>query len=209
MADVTQIGGAMIPLLLATNNAGKRTELRALLGDRFSVRTLDELGIVSPIETGLTFAMNAELKARHAADLGSMLTLADDSGLQVEALNGEPGVRSARYAGEPPDDARNRALLLLKMSDVSTERRTAQFVCSMTVALPGQLIGRGQGTCMGTIARRERGENGFGYDSVFVLPDGRTMAELAPAEKSTISHRALALRRVLPILEALLAGERR
>ncbi len=198
----------MSTLLLATNNLGKRTELQSLLGDRFIVRTLDELGIASPIETGLTFAMNAELKARHAADLASMLTLADDSGLQVKALDGEPGVRSARYTGEPPDEARNREVLLQKMSDVPTGRRAARFVCSIAVALPRQLIVVVQGTCMGTIAHAERGGNGFGYDSVFLLPDGRTMAELTSAEKSTISHRAVALRRVLPILEALPTGER-
>ncbi len=191
-------------LLLATNNAGKQKELQALLGDLVRVRTMTDLGLSSPPETGATFAENAALKALHAARIGQTIALADDSGLEVDALDGAPGVRSARYAGEPADDKRNRALLLERLGGVPSSRRGARFVCALAMATPSGNLEIVEGTCEGRITMAERGDGGFGYDSIFELPDGRTMAELSMPEKSQLSHRAEAFRQALPILSGMI-----
>jgi XTP/dITP diphosphohydrolase len=188
-------------LLVASSNPGKIREIRALLPPHFSVIGLEDLGLGSPEETGTTLSENAELKALYAANASGMLALADDSGLEVEALEGAPGVRSARFAGEPPNDARNRHALLSALADVPNDRRGARFVCAITIATPDGIIRTSEGVLKGTILDRERGSRGFGYDSVFLLPEGRTVAELLDEEKKAVSHRAAAIREILPALQ--------
>jgi XTP/dITP diphosphohydrolase len=134
-----------------------------------------------------------------------MVALGDDSGLEVAVLGGAPGVRSARFAGEPPDDARNRQALLSALNDVPQDRRDARFVCAITIATPAGTIWTSEGTLDGTILDQERGTGGFGYDSVFLLPDGQTVAELLDEEKNAVSHRAAAIRKILPTLQLTLA----
>ena len=155
-------------------------------------------------ETGATLRQNADLKAVHAARASGMVALADDSGLEVDALAGAPGVRSARFAGEPPDDAMNRKALLAAMSGVPQEDRDARFVCAVTIATPEGFVWTSEGVVNGTILDRERGSRGFGYDSVFLLPDGRTFAELLDEEKNAMSHRSAAIRKILPQLQRVL-----
>ncbi len=185
-------------LALATSNRGKISELRALLGEDIELVSLDDLGLPSPEETGSTFEANAELKARYVFEHGGLVTLADDSGLEVDALGGLPGVMSARYAGDQHDDAANRALLLRTLASLPDSDRTARFVAVIAVINGHGELTLSRGTCEGAMAFEERGSGGFGYDSLFELPDGRTMAELEPATKNAISHRANAMRRALP-----------
>jgi XTP/dITP diphosphohydrolase len=193
-------------LLVATSNPGKMREIRALLPPEIDVVGLHDLGLPSPEETGATFRENADLKALHAARASGILALADDSGLEVEALGGAPGVRSARFAGEPPDEARNRKALLTAMSAIPKERRQARFVCAVTIATPEGIVGTSQGLVTGTILDHERGSRGFGYDALFLLPDGRTIAELLDEEKNAMSHRSVAIRKIVPQLERALAA---
>jgi XTP/dITP diphosphohydrolase len=167
---------------------------------------LGDLGLESPEETGSTLRENADLKALLAAKASGMLALADDSGLEVEALSGAPGVRSARFAGEPPDDARNRKALLSALFGLPRERRNARFVCAVSVAAPCGIVASGEGVVTGTILDHERGSRGFGYDSLFLLPDGRTIAELLDEEKNAMSHRSAAIRKILPQLQRVLAS---
>lgn len=194
----------MIQLLLATSNRGKIRELQHLLGASVEVLSLADLGIESPEETGASFAENAELKARHGAAASGRITVADDSGIEVDALDGAPGIRSARYAGEPADDARNRHRLLRELDGVPQERRTARFVCEIAVATPGGEVRTFHGTLEGRVAERPRGTGGFGYDSLLELPDGRTVAELSAEQKNAISHRGTALRNALPYLHTVI-----
>jgi XTP/dITP diphosphohydrolase len=193
-------------LLLASSNPGKIREIRALLPTDLAVVGLDDLGLPSPEETGATFRENADLKALSAARASGMLALADDSGLEVEALAGAPGVRSARFAGEPPDDARNRKALLTALSGVPEDRRSARFVCAVTIATPDGIVGTSEGVVSGTILDQERGSRGFGYDPLFVLSNGRTIAELLDEEKNAMSHRSTAIRKILPHLWRALAA---
>lgn len=179
-------------LLVATSNPGKVAEFRRLLPPDVRVIGLAEAGVSLPEETGATFAENARLKALSAARDSGMLALADDSGLEVEALGGEPGVRSARYAGEPTSDERNRNLVLQRMDGVDADRRSARFTCVIVVADAHGIVAEARGECRGAIALAARGDRGFGYDPVFQLPDGRTMAELDPEEKDRTSHRGVA-----------------
>jgi XTP/dITP diphosphohydrolase len=192
-------------LLIASSNPGKVREIRALLPLNIAVIGLGDLGLPSPEETGATLRENADLKALCAARASGILALADDSGLEVDALAGVPGVRSARFAGEPPDDARNRKALLAALSGIPEERRKARFVCAVTIATPDGIVGTSQGVVKGTILDHERGSRGFGYDSIFLLPDGRTIAELLDEEKNAMSHRSAAIRKILPVLERQLA----
>lgn len=198
----------MTDLLLATNNAGKVSELHALLPDDVVIRTLDDLGIPSPVETGSTIADNAALKAIHAARASGLLTLADDSGLEVTALGGRPGVRSARFAGENATDDQNIDRLLNELSTASTNDRDAAFVCVLTLANPDGVLASASGRCAGTIGSKRRGSNGFGYDPVFLLEDGRTMAELDAVEKNQKSHRGIALREIMPAVLIAIAAQR-
>jgi XTP/dITP diphosphohydrolase len=193
-------------LLIASSNPGKVREICALLPDIVVVTSLDELGLAPPEETGATFQDNADLKALSAARASGMLPRADDSGLEVAALGGEPGVRSARFAGEPPNDARNRQALLAALSGIPREHRDARFVCAVTIATPNGIIGTSQGVVVGTILDHERGSRGFGYDALFLLPNGRTIAELLDEEKNAMSHRSAAIRKILPQLEQALTA---
>jgi XTP/dITP diphosphohydrolase len=164
------------------------------------------LGLPSPVETGASLRENADLKALHAARASGVLSLADDSGLEVAALAGAPGVRSARFAGEPPDDAKNRIALLTALAGVPWDRRMARFVCAVTIATRNGIVGTSEGALNGTILDHERGSRGFGYDSVFLLPDGRTIAELLDEEKNAMSHRSVAIRNILPQLQRVLSA---
>lgn len=202
-------GSGSMTVLLATTNAGKREEFRALLPTAVGVVGLDDIPLVLPPETGATFAANADTKAAHAAAASGLLTLADDSGLEVDALDGAPGIRSARFAGHDATDAANRAALLAALVGIDDDRRQARFVCAVTLAAPDGVFARAEGFCEGRIGRGERGRFGFGYDPLFLLPDGRTMAELLPAEKNRVSHRAAAYRRILPLLIEALDGSPR
>ena len=187
-------------LLIATANPGKLREMRALLPAILDFVSLKDLGITLPAETGSSFRDISAQKALFAARESGLLALADDSGLEVDALGGAPGVRSARFAGEPPDDARNRQLLLARLADIPPAQRGARFVCSVTIASPNGHIWTSEGELRGTIFDRERGSGGFGYDAVFLLPDGRTIAELLDEEKNTMSHRAAAMARIVPVI---------
>ena len=182
-------------LLLATNNKGKIAEYRELLsGCGYRLVTPAEKGISLEVsETGSTFAENAALKAKAFAAASGLLTLADDSGLEVDVLGGEPGVRSARYAGEKASDADRIALLLKNIEGVPSEKRTARFRCVIAIADPNGRLDLAEGAVEGLIGMAPRGNYGFGYDPVFLLPGrGETMAELLPEEKDRISHRAVA-----------------
>jgi XTP/dITP diphosphohydrolase len=192
-------------LFVASSNPGKIREIRALLPSHVGILSLQDLGLASPEETGATLRDNADLKAVYAANASGMIALGDDSGLEVEALKGAPGVRSARFAGEPPDDVRNRQALLTALEGVPQGQRNARFVCAVTIATPDGVVRTSEGVLDGTILDRERGSRGFGYDSVFLLPDGRTVAELLDEEKNAMSHRSAAIRKILPPLQRALA----
>lgn len=191
-------------LLLATTNPGKRREFSKLVPATVVVHTLDDFDIDLPPEVGASFAENADAKAVAASRQSGMLALADDSGLEVAALNGAPGIHSARYAGEPQSDQRNRDALLAALRDVPPSKRGARFVCAVALARDGAVIARAEGVVEGVIASTAAGDHGFGYDPIFRLPDGRTMAELPPEEKNRVSHRALAYQHLMPdLLNAL------
>ncbi|HEV2127361.1 MAG TPA: RdgB/HAM1 family non-canonical purine NTP pyrophosphatase [Thermomicrobiales bacterium] len=191
-------------LLIATGNTGKIAEMEALIGDRAEVISLAEAGIESPEETGTTFEENAALKAVNAARESGLVTVADDSGIEVDALGGAPGVRSVRYAGDDATDEQNIAKLLHELEGVPDEARTAGFVSVIVVATPDGRARAFRGTLEGMVGRSPRGGGGFGYDPVMVLGDGRTVAELEPGEKNGISHRGTALRNALPYIHELL-----
>ena len=193
-------------LLLATTNKGKATEYRDLLeGLDFELVTLDQAGISQEADESYnTFEENARHKAAFYAELGGLLTLADDSGLEVDALNGEPGVRSSRYAGDNVTDADRVTFLLNKLKDIPQQKRMARFRCVIAVARPGGPVETVDGVCDGYISTEPRGDNGFGYDPVFFLPEyGRTIAELPPEVKNRISHRGRAAARARRLLEIL------
>ena len=184
-------------LLIATHNAGKLSELRVLLRSvPYALVSLTDVGIAVDVEeTGSTLEANAALKATTYARLAGLPTLADDSGLEVDALNGAPGVRSARYAGPDATDADRIAKLLANLA-AHPQPWTARFRCVIAIAAPDGVIERHDGACAGVIISQPRGDNGFGYDPVFLLPEyGRTMAELSDAHKNRISHRAIAVQK--------------
>ncbi len=202
----------MSRVLLASRNAKKLAELQRILGD--SVRVLglaDVRAFPEEPETGATFEENAIAKAEQAARETGEVSLADDSGLAVDALNGMPGVLSARWSGRHGNDDANTALLLDQLADVPNERRGGAFICALALAVPGQETRVVRGVWRGRIVRAPAGTNGFGYDPVFVpvesdeAGDGRTSAELAPAEKDALSHRGRALAAMLPELTEILA----
>ena len=197
-------------LLIATGNPGKIREFRAL----FDAHVESEWELVAPADVGLkdftvvedgdTYAENAGRKARSYANAAGLPALADDSGIEVDALDGAPGLYSARYAGEDSDDAANRAKMLRELADVPAERRAARFRCVIALAFPYTTNLRlGEGVVEGSIAMDERGDLGFGYDPLFALPDGQRMAELDVAEKNRISHRARALANAAWALDAM------
>jgi XTP/dITP diphosphohydrolase len=193
-------------LLIATHNRGKLREYTALLdGLPVTLVTPDDLGLdLSVVESGDTYADNARLKAAAYAQASGLLALADDSGLEVDALDGAPGVRSARYA--LGDDADRVAALLRALAEAGVPEgdRAARFCCVIVLAAPDGRSWVTEGACAGRIVDTPRGGGGFGYDPVFYLPShGRTMAELTPEEKNRISHRARAAQRMRAILEQL------
>jgi XTP/dITP diphosphohydrolase len=191
----------MRTLILATRNAGKVREMEALLaGSAWSLARLPE-EIVEPAETGATFAANAREKALFAAARLPYPVLADDSGLQIDALAGEPGVRSARYIDPDLDPAARNRAVLDRLHEVPDPQRTARFVCHLVLAHDGAIVHEATGTCKGTIARQPRGDGGFGYDPIFIVPDlGRTFAEISREEKSARSHRGVAARAMAAFL---------
>jgi XTP/dITP diphosphohydrolase len=195
--------------VLATRNPGKVAELRRILAPYgVELLGLDEVAAYEPgPETGATFADNALAKAREATAATGLPAVADDSGLAVDALNGMPGVLSARWAGRHGDDRANLELLLGQVADVPEERRGAAFVCAAAWALPDGREGVVEGVLRGRLACEPRGHNGFGYDPVFV-PDGhdRTTAQLDPADKDAISHRGQAFRALAPRLGEVLTA---
>jgi len=200
----------MSELLLATSNQGKIREYHQLLhGLRLEMVTLKDVGIDTVIaEDFLTYEENAIHKASTCAAIAGLMTLADDSGLEVDALAGEPGVKSARYAGDNATDSDRVNYLLSKIKDVPWEKRTAKFKCVIAVAVPFGPAQLTEGECRGLIALEPKGNYGFGYDPIFYFPDlGKTMAELSPEVKNKISHRAIAAREAYPMLEKLVGRE--
>jgi len=196
----------MPKLLLATSNPGKIREYRLLLdGLGYQITTLAEEGITEVVtESGNNYEQNARLKATAYAKLSQSTTLADDSGLEVDALNGKPGVKSARFAGEAATDAEKISLLLAKLIGIPWEKRTARFKCVIAIASPGSNAEICYGECHGMIALEAKGENGFGYDPIFFLPEiGKTMAELPLDIKNQISHRARASQKARQVLQQL------
>jgi XTP/dITP diphosphohydrolase len=191
-------------LLIATNNPGKIREYRELLhGLTLELMFPDQEGIGLEVnESGSTFEENARIKALAYARASGLLTLADDSGLEVDALHGAPGVYSARYAGPEANDVDRYLKLLTALDAVPPDERTARFRCAVALAQPGGVIDTAEGTCEGSIGFAPRGEHGFGYDPVFVVEGyaGKTLAELPPEEKNRISHRARAVKALRPRL---------
>jgi XTP/dITP diphosphohydrolase len=190
-------------ILLASRNAGKLAELRALLADLPIEVNLPE-GMPEVEETGATFVENAVLKARAVAEWSGEWALADDSGLEVDALDGRPGVLSSRYGSPGATDADRNALLLAELAGVPETARSARFRCALALAAPDGRVWTTEGSCEGRIAFEPRGEHGFGYDPIFYLPDlHRTFGEQAAREKAQISHRARALRAMRELLSRL------
>ena len=185
----------MRSLLLATTNQHKLEEYRAIFSDLpFKLLSLSDIHLDLDVEeTGSTFAENAALKARTYAEASSLLTLADDSGLEIDALEGAPGIYSARFAGRETSYAERFRIVLERLKGLPTEQRTARFRCAIALAEPSGLIRIVEGTIEGVIADSPRGEHGFGYDPIFLVPElGKTTAELPPEQKNFISHRGRA-----------------
>jgi XTP/dITP diphosphohydrolase len=200
-------------ILVATTNPGKISELRACLGTDIQWLNLSDFDNITEVEEdGRTFAENARKKATGYAKATGLWTIADDSGLMVDALNGAPGVKSARFSGEKlqgPDrtliDHRNIAKVLELLKDVPESKRTAGFVCCLCLASPERVLIETEGKLEGFIADREIGTNGFGYDPVFFVPHlKKTVAQLTPEEKNAISHRGNAIRKLKPLLDQIL-----
>jgi XTP/dITP diphosphohydrolase len=200
-------------LVVATANQHKLDEIRSLLGDALpgiELVAMSELGVVPPEEDGATFADNALIKARACVAATGLPAVADDSGIEVDALDGAPGIRSARYAGEPSDDAANNLLLLVSLAAkgaLTPAQRRATFVAAVAVVTPDGREQVHEGRMHGHLVDSPRGSDGFGYDPLFIADDtsdGRTNGELAPAEKDAISHRGRAMRALRPALAGLL-----
>lgn len=187
----------MREVIIATKNAGKAKEFKELF-KRYDINAVSLLDLDQELpdieETGSTFEENAALKSEGIARILNKPVIADDSGLEIDALDGRPGIFSARYAGEPKDDKKNTLKVLKELENVPIEKRTARFVCVLSVSIPGSTTTFTKGFCEGTIATEESGSNGFGYDPIFI-PKGyrNTMAELGAEEKNRISHRKNAM----------------
>lgn len=195
----------MREIIIATKNAGKVKDFETLFSPKgFKVKSLLDFPEIEDVEeTGVTFAENATLKAEAISSVLNKPVIADDSGLAIDALNGEPGVYSARYAGENKDDNANIEKVLQKLNDVPFEKRTARFHCALAIAVPGKRTEIVEGTYEGHILEEKRGENGFGYDPIFFVEKWRcSMAELTKEQKNQISHRANALKRLAPLIDA-------
>ena len=184
-------------IIFATGNAGKMKEIREILGDMDAeILSMKEAGIQTDIvENGTTFEENARIKAKAVAQFTKDIVLADDSGLEIDYLNKEPGVYSARYMGEDTSYRIKNQNLIERLEGVPDEQRTARFVCAIAAVLPDGRVVTTRGVIEGKIGYEERGTNGFGYDPIFYLPDmSRSTAELTPEEKNAVSHRGNALR---------------
>ena len=191
-------------LVIASNNAHKIKEISEMVEDRMNVISMAEAGFTDEIdENGETFEENAAIKARAVAKATGYCALGDDSGLSVDALDGAPGVHSARYAGKHGDDKANNDLLIANMADIPSEDRTAEFVCALALSMPNGEVKTVRGSCPGVITFTPRGTGGFGYDPYFEYLSGETFAEMAQEEKNRISHRAHAMQLMLPYLEEL------
>jgi len=198
----------MTELLLASTNSGKIKEYRSLLGSLgCQIVTLAEQGIAKvATESGDSYEQNARIKAATYAKPSQLITLADDSGLEVDALPNELGIHSARFAGEDATDADKVKILLAKLANIPWEKRTAHFKCVIAIATPEGRLELCHGECHGIIAFEAKGENGFGYDPVFYLPEtGKTMAELPLGIKNQISHRGQAAQKAKQVLQRLFA----
>ncbi|UOR12120.1 XTP/dITP diphosphatase [Halobacillus amylolyticus] len=197
----------MKQLVIATKNAGKVEEFRDMFSKyQISVKSLLDFDqeIDDIVEDGETFEENATIKAETIAAEFEIPVVADDSGLEIDALDGAPGIYSARYAGEDKNDQRNLEKALRELNNVPDQKRTARFVCAVAVARPGHETFTVRGTCEGTIARHPKGEGGFGYDPIFVpLHSDRTMAEHTSDEKNSISHRKHAILKIEEWLQDL------
>ena len=191
-------------IVVGTRNAGKLREIRSILEPAgFEIRTFEEVGDAPEVEeTGATFAENARIKACELAGALQTIVLGEDSGLETDALDGAPGVRSARFAGEPQDPGANNALLLERLKGIEEGRRTARYRCAVCLASPEGPLAEAQGTTEGSIVRAPSGSGGFGYDPLFLSADlGVTFGEAEPSEKHAVSHRGRALRALLAVLE--------
>jgi XTP/dITP diphosphohydrolase len=196
----------MKKVIFATKNKGKINEIQAVLGESYNVVTMEEAGInIDVDETGTTFEENAVIKAETIMKLCGEVVLADDSGLEIDYLNGEPGIYSARYMGHDTSyDIKNNSLIE-RLEGVPEDKRTARFVCAVAAAVPNKQTIVVRGTMEGIIGYEIKGENGFGYDPIFFLPEyGKTSAEISPEEKNKISHRGKALRMIREKLEVIL-----
>ncbi len=194
----------MKKLIFATGNQGKLKEIREIMADLdVEVLSMKEAGVQTEIEeNGTTFEENAVIKARAVGKLTGELTLADDSGLEIDYLNKEPGVYSARYMGEDTSYHVKNASLIKRLEGVPMEQRTARFVCVIAAVFPDGKVETARGTIEGVIGYEERGENGFGYDPIFYVPElNCSTAELTPGQKNEISHRGKALRKMKEILK--------
>lgn len=190
--------------IIATHNPGKVKEFKDILAPKgYDVKSLADIGFLEEIEeTGHTFEENAVLKAEAVAKAVNKMVIADDSGLSVDNLGGSPGVYSARYAGEQKDDTANINKVLQELRGIEKEQRTARFRCALAVSIPGEETKTVEGHVEGYIAEEPKGENGFGYDPIFIVKDkDKTMAELTSDEKNKISHRANALKKLSQLLE--------
>lgn len=184
-------------IIFATGNAGKMVEIRAILADLgIPVLSMKEAGITADIvENGKSFEENADIKAKAIMELTGDVVLADDSGLEIDYLNGEPGIYSARYMGEDTSYEIKNQNLIDRLAGVPKEKRTARFVCAIAAAFPDGTVLHSRGTIEGIIGYEAKGENGFGYDPIFYLPEYQcTTAELSPEKKNELSHRGKALR---------------
>lgn len=200
----------MRTILLATSNPGKLREIQSAMAG-LGVRWVTLKDLPAPIapaeETGDTFAANAIEKAVYYSKASGLWTLADDSGLCVDALDGAPGVISARYAGADQDDAANNARLLRELANVADDKRSGRFKCALALVDGDRVLAESGGAVEGMMLRVPRGANGFGYDPLFFIPSmGCTTAELTQEQKNAISHRGQAVRALRPMLEKLLAG---
>ncbi|MCH5266621.1 MAG: XTP/dITP diphosphatase [Lachnospiraceae bacterium] len=190
-------------LVFATGNQGKVNEFRQMLGEEYEILSMKELGVeVDIVEDGATFEENAIIKAKAVMEATGEMVLADDSGFEVDCLNKEPGIYSARYMGEDTPYSVKNAELLRRCEGVPEEKRDARFVCVIACASPDGTVETATGVIEGKIAHEPKGENGFGYDPIFYLPErGCTTGEMLPEDKNAISHRGIAIRKMVELLK--------